>query len=167
MNINPIWDNFFEKNISTNTIDFLKSISLFEKLKSREIIRLERTLHTRKYKKDEIIFKDGEPGAALYIIKEGKIEIFINYETEPILLATLEKGMFFGELALFDESPRSATVVTAKESVLIALSKPDFILFSQKEPVIGNKIIMRLGKILSSRLRVANEQIEELKSHHD
>lgn len=166
MNLNPIWDNFFDNNVNHVTIDFLKSISLFENLKSNEIARLERTLHTRYYKKDEIVFKEDEPGAALYIIKEGKVDIYINHETSPILLATLEKGMFFGELALFDATPRSATIVASKDTVLIALSKPDFILFSQKEPAIGNKIVMRLGKILSKRLRLANEQIEELKSLH-
>lgn len=166
MNLNPIWDNFFTKKADSSSIDFLKSISLFEDLKSSEVVRLERTLHTREYKKDEIVFNEGEPGAALYIVEDGKVEIYINYETEPILLATLEKGMFFGEIALFDETPRSATVVAAKDSVLIALSKPDFKLFSKKEPEIGNKIVMRLGKILSKRLIVANHQIEELKSVH-
>lgn len=166
MNLNPIWDNFFTKNENTSTIEFLKSVSLFKELKYAEVTRLERTLHTRHYIKDEIIFKENEPAAALYIIQEGKVDIFINYGTEPILLATLEKGMFFGELALFDETPRSATVVASKESVLVALSKPDFILFSKKEPAIGNKIVMSLGSILAKRLRVANDQIEELKSLH-
>ena len=166
MNLNPIWDNFFNENINNVNIDFLKSISLFEHLKSNEVARLERTLHTRNFKKDEIVFKEDEPGAALYIIKEGKVDIFINHDADPILLATLDKGMFFGELALFDATPRSATIVASKDSELIALSKPDFILFSEREPAIGNKIVMRLGQILSKRLRIANEQIEELKSLH-
>lgn len=166
MKLNALWDNFFAKDVKSTTLDFLKSISLFENLKLGEIARLERTLYTRHYNKDEIVFKENEPGAALYIVKEGKVEIYKNYATSPILLATLEKGMFFGELALFDESPRSATVVASKECVLIALSKPDFMLFSAKEPSIGNKIVMRLGHILSSRLRVANEQIEELRSQN-
>ena len=132
MNLNPIWDNFFARKTDSTIIDFLKSISLFENLKSREIVRLERTLHTRHYKKDEVVFREDEPGAALYIIKEGKVDIFINHTTNPILLTTLEKGMFFGELALFDETPRSATVVASKDSTLIALSEPDFMVFSKK-----------------------------------
>ena len=166
MKLNALWDNFFAKDIKSTTLDFLKSISLFENLKITEIARLERTLYTRHYKKDEIVFKEDEPGAAVYIVKEGKVAIYKNYATNPILLATLEKGMFFGELALFDESPRSATVVASKECVLIALSKPDFMLFSAKEPAIGNKIVMSLGNILASRIRIANEQIEELRSQH-
>lgn len=162
--MNPIWDNFFVKNVNNTTINFLKSINLLDGLKTNELSRLERTLHTRHYKKDEIVFKEDEPGAALYMIKEGQVDIYINYESKPILLATLESGMFFGELALFDETPRSATVVASKETTLIALSKPDFMVFAKKEPNIGNKIIMNLGSILSSRLRVANEQIQDLKS---
>lgn len=164
MNLNPIWDNFFPKNVESTTIDFLKSITLFEHLKSKEVQRLERSFHTRYFKKDEIIFNEDDPGAALYILKEGSVSIYINYKSSPILLASIEPGMFFGELALFDETPRSATVVASKDSVLLALSEAEFNLFSKKEPKIGNKIMMSLGKILSVRLRVANDQIEKLKS---
>ena len=166
MDINTLWDNFFTKSKTDSIVDFLKSISLFEDLKTGEILRLERTLHKRHYRKGEVIFNEGEPGAALYIVKEGEVEIVINYDTEPIILTKLSSGMFFGEIALFDETPRSATVVASKESEIIALSKPDFILFSQKEPFIGLKIVMRLGEILSIRLKRSNKQIEELKSSH-
>jgi len=166
MKTNTLWDNFFTKNKTDSIVDFLKSISIFEDLKTAEILRLERTLHKRHYTKGEVVFNEGEPGAALYIIKEGEVEITMNYKTDPIVLTNLSKGMFFGEIALFDETPRSATVVASKECEIIALSKPDFILFSQKEPSIGLKIVMRLGEILSIRLKTSNKQIEELKSSH-
>ena len=164
MNINALWDNFFNKNETQGDVEFLQEIPLFDSLKKSEIIRLERNLHTRIYIKDEKIFSEGEPGAALYIIKDGKVDIYKNYqEDNQILLASIESGTFFGELALFDESARSATVVAAKDTTLLALSKPDLATFSQKDPEIGFKISMRLGEILSTRLRVANSQIEELK----
>jgi len=163
MSLNIMWDNYFLNESQSTKLNFLKSISLFQKLQLKELSILERTLHIRKYKKDEVIFNENEPGAALYIIEQGKVEIFKSYDSNPILLTTLEEGMFFGELALFDEKPRSATVIATNDCTLIALSKPDFMLFCKKEAKIGNKIIMELGKILSSRLRVANEQIEELK----
>lgn len=164
MNINTLWDNFFTKDKAHSIGDFLKSISIFKDLKTNEILRLERALHERHYRKGEVIFNEGEPGAALYIIKEGEVDVVINYDTEPITLTKLSSGMFFGEIALFDETARSATVFASKESEIIALSKPDFILFSQQEPSIGLKIVMRLGEILSIRLRTSNKQIEELRS---
>ena len=167
MEINTLWDNFFTKNKADSIVDFLKSISLFEDLKTGEILRLERTLHKRHYRKGEVIFNEGEPGAALYIIKEGEVDVVINYDSQdPISLTSLTNGMFFGEIALFDETPRSATIVASKECEIIALSKPDFILFSQKEPSIGLKIVMKLGEILSIRLKTSNKQIEELRSNH-
>lgn len=166
MKLNILWDNFFTKDKTDSTVDFLKSITLFEDLKIDEIKRLERTLHKRHYRRGEIIFNEGEPGAALYILKDGEVDILINYDEEPILLTKLHNGMFFGEIALFDESPRSATVEASSECEIITLSKPDFILFSQKEPTIGIKIVMRLGEILSTRLKASNKQIEELKTYH-
>ncbi len=164
MQVNTLWDNFFTKDTSNSILDFLKSIDIFSNLKIKEIKRLERTLHTRTYRKDEVIFNEGEPGAALYILREGEVEIIINYTTSaPITLTKLTNGMFFGEIALFDETARSATVVASKECEIIALSKPDFILFSKKEPAIGINIVMKLGKILSIRLKATNKQIQELK----
>lgn len=166
MKLNVLWDNFFTKDKTDSTVEFLKSITLFEDLKISEILRLERTLHKRNYAKGELIFKQGDPGAALYILKDGEVDILINYDFEPILLTKLHSGMFFGEIALFDESPRSATVEASTDCEIITLSKPDFILFSQQEPSIGLKIVMRLGEILSIRLKASNKQIEELKSSH-
>jgi len=166
MSINTLWDNFFTKDKTGSIVDFLKSISIFKDLKTNEILRLERTLHKRHYRKGEIIFNEGEPGAALYIIKEGEVDVAINYDSDPIILTKLSSSMFFGEIALFDETARSATVVASKECEIVALSKPDFILFSQKEPAIGLKIVMRLGEILSLRLKTSNKQIEELKSNN-
>ena len=167
MQVNTIWDNFFTKNKHDSTVGFLESIDLFDDLKPREIKRLERTLHNRVYKTGEVIFNEGDPGAALYIIKSGEVDIVIkNTSKSPIYLTKLTSGMFFGEIALFDETPRSATVIASTESEIIALSKPDFILFSKKEPGIGMKISMKLGKILSTRLIATNKQVEELKSNN-
>ncbi len=167
MQVNTLWDNFFVKNKSDSIIDFLKSIDLFKDLKVKEIVRLERTLHKRVYQTGEVIFNEGEPGAALYILVEGEVDVVINYTSStPISLTKLTDGMFFGEIALFDETPRSATIVASKECQIIALSKPDFILFSQKEPAIGMKILMNLGKILSTRLKATNKQLQDLKSNN-
>lgn len=168
MTVNTLWDNYFTSSTSDSIIDFLKSIDIFSDLKIKEIKRLERTMHERTYKKGEVIFHEGEPGAALYILRDGEVEIIINHaSSSPISLTKLTNGMFFGEIALFDEAARSATVIASKESEIIALSKPDFILFSKKEPAIGLNIVMKLGKILSTRLKATNKQIEELKSSND
>ena len=166
MKKNTLWDNFFAKKGSDSIIDFLKTVTLFEDLKVDELVRLERTLYRRHYKKNEIIFNEGDPGAALYILQEGEVNVFINYKNNPILLTTLSEGMFFGEIALFNEIARSATVIASEDCDIIALAKSDFILFSQKKPSIGLKIVMRLGDILSTRLIHSNKQIEHLKSEH-
>ena len=161
-----LWDNFFMASEVKSTLAFLKNIPLFDALKTSELVRLERNLHLRRFKKGEIVFSEGDPGAALYIIQEGEIGIYKNYNTNHQLqLTALETQTFFGELALFDESPRSATTVALKETRLLALSKEDLSQFSQKNPLSGFKISMRLGEILSQRLRVANAQIEELQHY--
>lgn len=160
MKLNVLWDNFFTHESEQSENEFLNDIPLFDSLKKSEIVRLERNLHLRHYKEGETVFSEGEPGAALYIIKKGFINIYKVHEEEKILLVRLLPGNFFGELALFDESPRSATAIAAKETTLYALSQADLAQFSEKNPSIGFKISMRLGAILSQRLRMANSQIE-------
>ncbi len=160
MKLNVLWDNFFTTDSEQSENEFLREIPLFDSLKNSEIVRLERNLHIRKYKENETIFAEGEPGAALYIIKKGFVNIYKMNGDDKILLVRLLPGNFFGELALFDESPRSATAIATKESTLYALSQADLAQFSEKNPDIGFKISMRLGGILSQRLRMANTQIE-------
>ena len=160
MKLNVLWDNFFTTDSEQNDNEFLQDIPLFDGLKSSEIVRLERNLHLREYKEGETIFSEGEPGAALYIIKKGFVNIYKINGEEKFLLVRLLPGNFFGELALFDESPRSATAIAAKDATLYALSQADLAQFSEKNPDIGFKISMRLGGILSQRLRMANSQIE-------
>ena len=164
MDRNALWDNLFRKKDAEPLRELLRNIPLFSSLGSYELTRLERIMHERHYKEDEPVFLEGEPGAALYIIKSGTIAIYKNYDKQAIRLAELGPESFFGEMALFSESPRSATAIAKETCTLLALSKPDLDLFAERNPKIGLKILENLGAIISERLRIANDQIEILQS---
>src|SRR5260370_14573039 len=79
----------------------------------------------RKYDANESIFEEGQPGAALFLILDGKVAVEIFRETSTTRLAVLEKGAFFGEMALLDDTPRSATARALEQTRTLALYRND------------------------------------------
>jgi len=107
--IDSFWGNIFrqQEKEEENIRKTLKRIPIFEGLSRKELRAIERILHRRQYATGEVIFHQGEPSAGMYIIVEGKVRIFL--EPTQQVVAELHDGDFFGELALLNESPRSAT----------------------------------------------------------
>lgn len=163
---NSYWETIFEKNgkfqIKHNII--LKQVPIFSELKKNELREFERIIHKRHYKKDEVIFYEGEPGLGMYIIESGSIKIFKDYDNKAKEeLATLNVGDFCGEMALLDESPRSATAVADEASTLIGIFRPDMFSLIEKKSKLGNKILLNLAQMIAERLRLNNTELQELK----
>jgi CRP/FNR family transcriptional regulator, cyclic AMP receptor protein len=102
-------------------------------------------------KAGETIFKEGETAKELYVIKSGQVEIRLGNR----LLATLEANDIFGEMALFDSAPRSATAVAKTDVALIPVSKKDFVALVSRAPTFALDIMSMLAR----RLREANKAI--------
>jgi len=145
--------------------EILKSIPIFDGLSKRELTSVERILHERHYQTDEIIFRQEEPGMGMYIIESGTVGIVS--EPASMQFSELHVGDFFGELALLDEAPRSATAVAKSPCRVFGFFQPDLFSLVERDPRLGVKIVLRLAQIIGSRLRRANEQaltlVEELR----
>lgn len=111
----------------------------------------------RVLKDGEVLFREGEVGDEMYLIKSGKIKIVQKIGDEMKVLAVLSEGDFFGEMALIDGSPRSATAIAEGDTELITFDKVAFRKKIGEEPLI-EYIITELSK----RLRRADEQIKFL-----
>jgi len=93
----------------------------------------------------------------MYIIMRGSIKITIGTnEGNENTLAELNKGEFFGELALFDDEPRSANAIALDDCILLGLFTPDLMILQERNPVLGHKIMFNLGGLLGERLRKTN-----------
>ncbi|MFG1490351.1 cyclic nucleotide-binding domain-containing protein, partial [Oceanospirillum sp. HFRX-1_2] len=126
--------------------------------------RIARIAHLRSYAQGERLFQMGHPGAAMFVIKSGKVDIVIPQEgSADLLLATLGTGTFMGELALLDDSPRSASAVAAEDAQAIAFFRSDFNKLIEKEAVIGSKVLKELAQIIGQRLKVTNQQLSDLR----
>src|SRR5512146_2252 len=98
---------------------FLRGVPFFRGLKDEEIRLLESACHPAAYAAGEAVFEEGSPANRFYIVTEGAVEVWKDYRSaERSLLAVFGAGQFFGEMALIDEMPRSATIVSREPTRL-------------------------------------------------
>jgi CRP-like cAMP-binding protein len=110
------------------------------------------------YKDGQVIFKEGEAGECMFIIHEGEVRITKKVQDKETTLAIFGPGEFFGEMAIIDNEPRSASATSAGDSKIIILNREVFENQIKSNP----KIIMSILKKMSKRLRNADRQIKTL-----
>jgi CRP-like cAMP-binding protein len=112
----------------------------------------------RDYEPGAVLFREGEPGDFMYVIQSGEVEIRRTIGEVERVLAVLPAGEFFGEMALINQRPRSATAVVRRPSRLLVIEARTF------EAMIRGKteIAVRMIRTLAGRLERANQQIEIL-----
>lgn len=108
----------------------------------------------RKYQTNEIIFQEAKPGNEMYIILEGMVEI----RSASVSLATLESGNIFGEMAIFDSFPRSASALALKPTSLLVIPKDKSEQALTEDPALAFNILVNF----SERIRVMNVKLKEL-----
>ncbi len=164
---NAIWKNIFsERVVREGSVEqILSKVPAFMGLSARELKEVAAIVHKREYRAGEPVFSQGDPGLGMYIIQEGEVTISLTgKEEEERELAVLAEGDFFGELALIDESPRSANARCKTDCILIGFFRPDLFELIEKKNQLGIKIIFKLAEIVSQRLRKTDKELSRVKS---
>jgi CRP-like cAMP-binding protein len=163
---NPIWTALVRPpREKRDMIELLATLPAFEGLTSHELLQVERRLHQRTYRAGETVFEEGMPGAGLYIIQSGEIEIRKKTASgESMQLATIGHRSFFGEMALIDQSPRSASAHAGRDTILLAFCKPDLDKLTEQSPKLTVKILNNVARLVCQRLVNTNEMLETVQS---
>ncbi len=134
-------------------------VSLFSTLDPDALRELASAARRRAFRTGEVIFHRDDPGQVLYVIREGKVKICINSpDGHEVVLAVFAPGDYFGELALLDGQPRSASAVAIDMVEVYALQRSDFINVVIHHP----RIAIQVMNVLSQRLRQTDSMIEDL-----
>ena len=145
-----------ESNAPANS---LKNVPFFRRLSQNDVAALAKRLIMRRFGSGQIIFHLGDPAGLLYIITNGKIKIsHASSDGQEAVLAILGKGDFFGELALLDDSPRSATAEAIEPTETLTLHRDDFLSFLDNNPLFARHVL----HILAIRIRHLNNQISDI-----
>lgn len=142
-------------------IQFLSKVSLFTSLSEKALLDLSAITVEQAVPAKTVVFKEGDPGDALYIIKSGKVNILKRTSSgTDSVLATLGKEMVIGDMAVIDDMPRSASVVTVQDTVFLVITKNDFKALLSSTPEIAFQIL----KMMTERLRKTNVSLKELEA---
>ena len=108
--------------------DLLAQIPLFEGLSDEDREALAERLDEKTFKPEEMVFAKGDEGSSMYIVLAGAVQIFLpppDKDTPPVILKDVRTGEYFGELSLFDDKPRSASVKSTVDTVLLELTREE------------------------------------------
>jgi CRP/FNR family cyclic AMP-dependent transcriptional regulator len=141
-------------------LEFAQKVPLFKNLTRSEILAIGKVMIMREFRNGEmIVHVDDDDSQTFFIIIAGMVHVGVSTaEGKQTILATLKKGDFFGEMALLDGEPRSASVFAAGECRLLMLYRNTFIDILHKYPKITIEMLVQMSK----RLRPSNRQINTL-----
>ena len=142
----------------------IKKMEIFQYLNESEVDKISKVLNELSFAENDVIFKEGDEGDTMYLVSSGIVSILfdINHGKRRKRVASFGEGVFFGDMALLEEKPRSATAVAEVDTKLFALSRKDFMKFLETESKIASKIQLGIAKELSARLRSTSEELRAL-----
>jgi CRP/FNR family transcriptional regulator, cyclic AMP receptor protein len=136
----------------------LRQVPFFAGLSEEDLAELSSRLVVRRFNPGQVIFHFGDPGGLLYIIRKGKIKIsHATADGQEALLAILGKDDFFGELALLDEAPRSASAQALEKTETLTLHREEFLHFLRQNPDFALHVL----RTLTLRIRHLNSQVSD------
>lgn len=139
---------------------FLRRVALFQDLGRRDLGHLIQSLLEKTYAEGELLFDEGDIGRALFIVESGAVELFKRgADGTPQVLASAVRGDFFGEMALLEELPRSASAVARTEAKVYLLYRTRLFGLIQSRPRVGVMILDQLARLLSARLRDTSRRL--------
>jgi CRP/FNR family transcriptional regulator, cyclic AMP receptor protein len=141
----------------------LSKVSFLQELTPDELDRVLAIARLVRYSKDAVLFKEGDPGAALYIVVDGAVRVSkVVPGAKEEAVAFMERGGCFGEMALIDEFPRSADAIAHTDCRVLFFDKHVLLDLLHADPVIARKILWAFCRTLSMRLRETTDRIVTL-----
>lgn len=142
----------------------LKSIPLFASVHGQELRRLAEVVHEKEIEQGEVLFAQNDLGEEMFLVHSGRIGIYQEASKNDLKrIHEIEPGGFFGEMAIVDELPRSATARAETDGKLLVLNKSDFRRAVQDHPDIAFEVFSEFSR----RLRRADERIRALSDERE
>ena len=142
-------------------ITFLLATPMFESLDPAEIKQLTRIIEVRELAAGDVLFEEGDPGDAWYSLYRGKLDVVKNAGSSEQEIVSLETGASFGEIAILDGQPRSATIKALEDSVVLTFVRPAFDQLLAEENPVAHKLLHHMAVSLAQRVRSLTERLSE------
>jgi PPM family protein phosphatase len=144
-------------------LEILHRIPLFRFISYQELVRVLNITHVRSYQPGEVIVREGEEGEEFFVVLKGRVRVHSGENT----LVELSAGQHFGEMALVDKSPRSASVTAEERSRVLTIRRRDFFALIRKEHGVATKLLWSFCGVLAQRLRTTSEKLAALQAERE
>jgi CRP-like cAMP-binding protein len=150
----PLWDAIRKNHESPlqRELAIMRDIPLFDGIPVRGLRVIRSQCHVRQFKDGEHIFRTSEPGVGMYIILEGRVRIYSTRSGHEETLAEFDQGDFFGELALLEETPRTASAISEGYSRMLGFFRPDLDVIIKRNPGLANLLLLNIARVTGRRL---------------
>lgn len=145
--------------------DFLRTVPILGGLEDAELERLWSYTEVTPHPAGEVILREGDLAKEMFVLLDGEVEIFTGEGENLNVLGTLKRGDCFGEMALIDIQPRSASVRVCKPVTLMVIGFDDLIRMYQFNMQTYTIIVLNIAREISRRLRRANQLLADAGLH--
>lgn len=144
------------------TPGLLRRIKILANLKDAQLAHLSDFMEMQEVPQHTILFSQGDVGDAMFLVMAGELRARSVIGEVESVLATFSAGDFFGDMALFDNGPRSADVVANVDSKLLKISAINFYRLIREAPALATPFLQATARTLSSRIRADNKRISAI-----
>lgn len=156
-----------------DSVSRLSETDLFQGLKADQIRKVLTISRTVRFQKNEMVMEEGQVGDTMYVILEGEVQVIKTLtlrgveedrdgKNKVFTKLGAEQHAVFGEIALLEDSERTATVCALTDCVFYEIGKEDFLRLAESDHELGYRVLLNLARIVSSRLRKVNEDTVKL-----
>ena len=145
-----------------NIITFLLTTPMFEELEPADIGEITHIIDILKFNPGDIIFREGETGDAWFTLYKGEVEVLKQSESGDKVIKAIGPHSCFGEIAVLDGLPRSATIRVAKESVVFRIPLDKFTTLINSNDLVAYKLIKQMAIMLANRQRASTLALSKL-----
>lgn len=146
-----------------DTERFLRGVRLFGEFTAPDLAALAASLRARSLRRGQVLFREGDPGEEMFLVRDGVVVVSkaVTGRVEQVL-ARVVPGDFFGEMSLFDRSPRSATVQAETDAALLALDRSALRALTRDNPRAAAAFFEALVQVFIERLRASGDLVAEV-----
>jgi CRP/FNR family cyclic AMP-dependent transcriptional regulator len=147
---------------SSITAGSLRRIKILADLNDAQLSHLSDFMELQRIPQWATVVRQGEPGDAMFLILEGELRARVMVGDHETILSTLSSGDFFGDIALFDQGPRSADVIANVDSTVLRISSISFERLAKEAPALATPFLRATSRTLASRIRANNKKLGQM-----
>lgn len=140
----------------------LRRIKILADMKDAQLAHLSDFMELLEAPQWSVVFNQGDPGDAIYLVMAGELRARIMISERETILATFSAGDFFGDMALFDNGPRSADIIANVDSTLLKISAVNFNRLTREAPALATPFLQATARTLSARIRADNKRLNRV-----